>query len=81
LTPGEILDGEGGYTVFGKLAPAAKSVAQGCVPLGLAHNLKVVRPIAKDQAVTWDDVEIAPSLAAFTLRREMEQIHFGNGVR
>ncbi len=81
LAPGEILDGEGGYTVFGKLAPAAKSVAQGCVPLGLAHNLKVVRPIAKDQAVTWDDVEIDSSLAAFTLRREMEQIHFGNGTR
>ena len=77
LAPGEILDGEGGYTVFGKLAPAAKSVVQGCVPLGLAHNLKVVRPIAKDQAVTWDDVEIDPSLAAFTLRREMEQLHFG----
>jgi predicted homoserine dehydrogenase-like protein len=77
LAPGEILDGEGGYTVFGKLAPAAKSVAQGCVPLGLAHNLKVVRPIAKDQAVTWDDVEVDASLAAFTLRREMEQIHFG----
>lgn len=77
LKPGEMLDGEGGYTVFGKLAPAAQSIARSYVPLGLAHNVKVVREIPKDQTVTWADVEIDMSLAAFKIRREMEDIYFG----
>ena len=34
LKPGEMLDGEGGYTVWGKLLPAATSVAMGGLPLG-----------------------------------------------
>ena len=38
LKPGEMLDGEGGYTVFGKLAPASSSLAGGYLPLGLAHD-------------------------------------------
>ncbi|MFY9247168.1 MAG: Gfo/Idh/MocA family oxidoreductase, partial [Burkholderiaceae bacterium] len=47
LKPGELLDGEGGYTVWGKLMPADTSVKLGGVPLGLAHDVKVVRPVAK----------------------------------
>jgi predicted homoserine dehydrogenase-like protein len=49
LKPGEILDGEGGYTVWGKLLPAAKSVAMGGLPLGLAHDIKLMRPVKKGQ--------------------------------
>lgn len=45
LQPGEMLDGEGGYTVFGKLFPAKRSLVLGSLPLGLAHHLKVVRPV------------------------------------
>ena len=37
--PGEVLDGEGGYTVWGKLLPAAKSAGMGGLPLGLVQNL------------------------------------------
>jgi predicted homoserine dehydrogenase-like protein len=58
LQPGEALDGEGGYTVFGKLAPARRSLARGYLPLGLAHSVKLVRPVAKDQPLTWADVAI-----------------------
>jgi predicted homoserine dehydrogenase-like protein len=36
-----MLDGEGGYTVFGKLFPAKKSLGRGSLPLGLAHHLKL----------------------------------------
>src|SRR6202045_2851630 len=45
LLAGEILDGEGGYTVVGRLMPAAGSLAQGCLPLGLAHGWKLLRPV------------------------------------
>lgn len=72
LKAGEMLDGEGGYTVWGKLLPASTSAAMGGVPLGLAHSVKLVRPVAKGQCVVWDDVAIDTSTPAYRLRREME---------
>lgn len=74
LKPGEVLDGEGGYTVFGKLFPAAQSVKRRSLPLGLAHRIKVVRPVSKDQSLTWDDVEADHGISAFKLRAEMEAL-------
>src|SRR5262245_11364182 len=56
LQPGELLDGEGGYTVWGKLLPAATSVAMGGLPLGLAHGVKLVRPVKMGQSLSWGDV-------------------------
>ncbi len=73
LAVGEMLDGEGGYTVWGKLQPAAKSKAMGGLPLGLAHQVKVVRPVAKGQCLTWADVEM-PESRAYAVRREMEAL-------
>ena len=72
LQPGEMLDGEGGYTVWGKLFQAEKSHAVGGLPLGLAHEVKVVRPVKKGQSLTWADVLIDESLPAYKVRREME---------
>jgi predicted homoserine dehydrogenase-like protein len=72
LKPGDVLDGEGGYTVWGKLLPAATSRRLGGVPLGLAHDVKVVRPVAQGQSLSWDDVQIDTGTAAYRLRREME---------
>ena len=74
LKPGEVLDGEGGYTVFGKLFPARKSLALGSLPLGLAHKLKLVRPVGKDQSLTWADVAVDESVSAYKLRKEMEAL-------
>lgn len=76
LNPGEILDGEGGYTVSGGLRPATISVKEGHLPLGLAHRLKLVRPVKDGMPVTYDDVEIDRTSAAFRLRAEME-VQFG----
>ena len=72
LKPGDVLDGEGGYTVWGKLLPAATSRRLGGLPLGLAHDVKVVRPLAQGQSLSWDDVQIDTGTAAYRLRREME---------
>ncbi len=74
LIPGEMLDGEGGYTVWGKLVPAAKSLRAGGLPLGLAHQVKVVRPVARGQSLTWADVAMDTTLAAYRVRREMEAL-------
>jgi len=72
LKTGELLDGEGGYTVVGRLMPAADSLAQGCLPLGLAHGWKLLRPVAAGQPVRWTDVAVDENVSAVRLRREME---------
>ena len=77
LAPGDMLDGEGGSTVFGTLQPAAKSMADGRLPLGLAHQMKVIRPVAKDAMLTWDDVAVDETLSATQIRREMEAMFGG----
>ncbi|CAN5442614.1 Gfo/Idh/MocA family oxidoreductase [soil metagenome] len=72
LRAGDTLDGEGGYTVFGKLAPAATSLSRNALPLGLAHGAKMIRDVAKDQTVSWDDVTVDESQFAVKIRRELE---------
>jgi len=71
LKAGEVLDGEGGYTVYGKLMPAGDSLARGGLPLGLAHGVKLTRALAKGGTVTWNDVATISNEAA-RVRREME---------
>ncbi len=72
LAAGETLDGEGGYTVYGKLMPAAASRALGGLPLGLAHGVKLRRGIAAGAPVRWEDVSFDANDAAVKVRREME---------
>ncbi|TAK41533.1 MAG: flagellar biosynthesis protein FlgA [Betaproteobacteria bacterium] len=80
LKVGEVLDGEGGYTVAGRLMPAADSLAQGCLPLGLAQGVKLLAPVAAGQPVRWSNVAHDTSLAAVQLRREME-VHYAAPAR
>jgi predicted homoserine dehydrogenase-like protein len=72
LRAGEILDGEGGYTVWGKLIPAARSLAEGALPIGLAHKVKLTRDVAAGTIVRWSDVAM-PESDAVAARRAMEQ--------
>jgi len=74
LAAGELLDGEGGYTVWGKLLPAERSLRLGGLPLGLAHNIRLVRPVKKGQSLSWADVAIDTNTAAYKLRNEMEAL-------
>jgi predicted homoserine dehydrogenase-like protein len=73
LKAGEILDGEGGYTVVGKLTPAQDSLKIGALPLGLAHQVKLINPVAAGQAVRWSDVVVDETSSAVKVRREVEQ--------
>src|SRR5690348_12920614 len=63
LRAGESLDGEGGYTVWGKLVPASRSLTEGAVPIGLAHGIKLVRDVAAGHTVRWSDVAAIDSQA------------------
>ncbi|MEO8137875.1 MAG: Gfo/Idh/MocA family oxidoreductase [Betaproteobacteria bacterium] len=73
LRAGEMLDGEGGHTVYGKLLPARDSVALEGLPLGLAHRLRLRRAITAHAPVGWNDVEIPEDDPAILFRREMER--------
>jgi len=44
----------------------------GGLPLGLAHQVKVVRPVKKSQSLCWDDVAIDKTTDAYRVRKEME---------
>jgi predicted homoserine dehydrogenase-like protein len=72
LKVGEALDGEGGFTVYGKLMQAADSVKLGGLPLGLAHGVKLTSSVKAGQPVKWSDVAFDPDNAAIKFRREME---------
>jgi len=73
LKAGEMLDGEGGYTVYAKLIPAARSVERGALPIGLAHHVKLRRDVAAGEILTSADVALDATEEPVRVRREMEQ--------
>jgi predicted homoserine dehydrogenase-like protein len=72
LCAGETLDGEGGYTVWGKLVPTERSLAEGALPIGLADKVALLRDITAGEIVRWVDVAL-PETDAVRVRRAMEQ--------
>lgn len=72
MKAGEMLDGEGGYCVAGQLRPSRISVPMRALPLGLTGDIRLIRDVAVDTILTYDDVEIDESLNAVRLRRECE---------
>ena len=73
LQAGEMLDGEGGYTVYAKLIPATRSLERGALPIGLAHHVKLTRDVAAGEILTAVDVTLDSSVEAVRIRREMER--------
>ena len=73
LKAGEMLDGEGGYCVYAKLIPAARSLKLGALPIGLAHHVKLLRDVAAGAFVTAADVALDETAQAVRIRREMER--------
>jgi predicted homoserine dehydrogenase-like protein len=74
---GDILDGEGGYAVWANAIPAERSRALRGLPIGLAHYVKLTRPVAKDQPVSYDDVDLTENADVVALRQEMERRFVG----
>ncbi len=77
LRAGEVLDGEGGHLVYGRLVPAAASLAAGALPIGLAHGVRLSRPVAEGALVRWGDVVVDGEDDAVRFRREMEALGAG----
>jgi predicted homoserine dehydrogenase-like protein len=73
LSPGDTLDGEGGFTVYGTLLPAEKSINGRYLPLGLAHNIRVTKPVSPDQLLRWEDVTADETTQAYKVRMQLEE--------
>ena len=72
LSAGEVLDGEGGYTVFGKLQPSATALRTRGLPIGLAHNVTLLNDVPSGSPIGWSDVRHDDADPAVLIRREME---------
>jgi predicted homoserine dehydrogenase-like protein len=74
LKKGERLDGEGGFTVYGKLMQTADSLRMHALPIGLAHNMVLKHDVAEGAVVTWNDVDYDATKQAVAFRKEQEDI-------
>ena len=72
LKKGEKLDGEGGFTVWGKLIPASTSLNLKALPIGLANDMFLKNDIDKDKIITWNDVEFDTNDEIISYRHQME---------
>lgn len=72
LEAGEVLDGEGGFTVYGKVIPASSSSKMEAVPIGLAHGMTLKHKIPEGEVVCWSDVSYEKNDSTIKIRKEME---------
>ena len=75
LAAGTVLDGIGGYHTYGQAENADAAGAERLLPMGLAQGCRLRRAIAKDQLLTYDDVELPEGRLGDALRREQDA-HF-----
>ena len=73
LREGEVLDGEGGSTVWGRLMPAADALAADALPIGLAAGAALNRQVAAGEVVGRPDVELHAPADVIELRQELER--------
>ena len=71
LKAGETLDGEGGFTVWGRACPARISAARQLLPIGLAHRVRLTRDVAQGAVLGMADVTLDESMTGVRLRRQM----------
>ena len=74
LQPGDELDGGGGYTVYGLAERFEVARDQSLLPFGFAYSGRVKRPVAVDEALTWDDVEVDRAGFLYELRQEQNRL-------
>jgi predicted homoserine dehydrogenase-like protein len=73
LTSGEVLDGEGGYSVYGVLMPAEEALKSDGLPIGLAHNVRLKNDVVANQPIRWSDIEYDKTDSVVQFRRKMER--------
>lgn len=76
LKAGEVLDEYGNYMTYGEAVNTSEMRDKRYLPEGLVEGCRLKRAIAKDEVITYDDVELPPGRIADDLRIE-QYAHFG----
>jgi predicted homoserine dehydrogenase-like protein len=70
LKAGEMLDGIGGFTSYGLLENSEVCRTENLLPMGLSEGCSLRKDIPKDQAITYNDVELPGGRLCDKLRAE-----------
>jgi predicted homoserine dehydrogenase-like protein len=70
LQAGDVLDGPGGYTLYGLAENAQIQAAERLLPMGVAEGCRVNRNVSRDEVLTYDDVELPADRLIDRLREE-----------
>ena len=76
LQEGQVLDGIGYYMTYGQAENSDIVKNERLLPMGLAEGCKLKVDIAKDQVLTYDDVEIPDGRLCDKLRTEQNMLFF-----
>jgi predicted homoserine dehydrogenase-like protein len=74
LKEGEVLDGPGGFATYGVIENSEVCRAENLLPMGLSAGCHMRRDIARDQAITYDDVIIPKGRMSDRLRDEQNRL-------
>ncbi len=75
LRAGEVLDNYGHFMTYGEAVAVNERRSNSYLPEGLVEGCRLVRDVAKDAVVTFDDVKLPPGRVADRLYDEQNQ-HF-----
>ena len=78
LQAGEILDDYGMYMTYGEAVNATEMWQERYLPEGLVAGCRLLRPIRRDEVITYDDVVLPPDRLADDFRREQYRHFFGS---
>ena len=70
LVAGTVLDGLGGYDYFGQAERADVTAAERLLPVGVAEGCRLLRDVAKDEVIGYDDVELPAGRLVDELRAQ-----------
>lgn len=74
LPAGTVLDALGGYHSYGECERADTTASERLLPMGVAEGCTLVRPVVKDQTLTYDDVVVPEGRLIDKLRAEQAQV-------
>jgi len=69
LRAGETLDGVGGFTTYGLIDNTGAARAAQALPIGLSEGAALLRSVARDEVLTFGDVQLPPRRLAHDLWR------------
>ena len=68
LPAGTVLDGLGGYHTYGQAERAGTTASEDLLPMGVAEGCRVRRAVARDEVLTYADVDVPPGRLIDELR-------------